>query len=326
MKRYLAAFHRIRQDISDLSDYENFVTAAIQYLGKHPDAHSRFVRPLCKALVKFKSPYMISLAYRILAHLRCTPERTNAGRALLSPIPKKVIKEHYKNKTIRGSILAYVSNKGLRFLDDRILKTLVLDPCYVSGEVFSIISRNPECVKDFMFVTAPSYLIKQLCIIENCFVGYNLEYYFQMLGSLSKIRASRAYTAFTAFFMDRARRTEDGCTTVAGRHVLFNRKLLYRPQNSLHIESPSNFLTFGFNFVQDRDELVRLCSEKNMAEIGRILATYSDCACPLDVSGTQLAYSRLPQPEEAFFTVGTDFDYLFDGRNFKDNVCDCPEI
>jgi hypothetical protein len=212
MDSYILNLKSIIQTSSDISDYETFYTAVSQHI-KISDNPSKFLDSVKECLKFFKDPYFISLTYRILSLI---PSNNR--------IDKDTLLFHFKDRNIRDAILIYLSSMGITFMHKQIKKKLLKNPKNISKSLILFIQKNKIVCKDFMHRESKKILAKQLDIIRNCSVVYNLRYFFQFLGSESKIIAFKAFEAFCK--------------------VYDNNPILY---TNLKIESANNFIKFAHN-------------------------------------------------------------------------------
>lgn len=320
MEFYLRKFHKINQKVIDQSDYENFYTAITQFLQTHRGQHQGFLKSLKKAIIRFKTPYLTSLAYFVLSSMVLGVSDTKKRKN--GPIPRSLVQMHFKKRAIRGAILAYINCFNLSYLDNAITKKLILDPHYISLELFKFIEMHPAAGNSIMERLESEYAFKQLSIIENCKVDFNVEYYLAMLGAASKIRALRAYEAFTQLFI----RNSDEPPYEVDERLMFCRQILFNVPATLKVESPANFLVFGFNFIAERDEIIQAFETDDTSHIRRLIFKYSHQECEPELkTPRELCYSKRIAPLDAKFTEQADFDFLFNASSHK-SIMDCMEI
>ncbi|KAI4291722.1 hypothetical protein PAPHI01_0996 [Pancytospora philotis] len=317
MEKYLEILHRIKPSSPDASDYDNFCSAAQHYLHTHPDSHHQFAGPLAAAVQRLKDPLLVSLAYRILGSL------STAAPAL----PERVVKAHFKSRAIRGSMLQYILSSRADYMHDRVVKKLVEHPTYVCCALTAFVNAHPACASRLMSLRDPAYALKQLALIGHCDVEFDPASFVRCLGSASKLQAFKAHEAFTLHHLRKTGATEcseaqDTCGTVTVPEAF-----LYSPRQDLEIESPMHFLTFGFNFIRDRDEVVRRMRDFDAGSLLAIVNRYAarpflDAGCIRPVA---LCYARRAQMSAPAGAEELDFDHLFHRSSHK-AISDCLEV
>lgn len=321
MKKYLLKFYKIKQNVSDKSDYENICDAAIEYLKKSKQTDTHFIVALVRSLKKFKDPYLIALVYKILSAVGINSLASDL-------VPLNLLKLHFNKRAIRNSILSYINAHNLQTLDDVIINKLVYHETFTSDELFIFITNHKDCAKDFMLKTDSNLLYKQLGLIANCFLDHNIDCYLFALGSSSKLVAYKAYEAFSALFIEK---TKKSATKEAFQEnqILFETSLLIGFKEQIIIESPYNFIRYGFNFLSDRDQIIKNLETKNYSKLSTVIEMYTgkevDSTVFYDIDLSDLCYSVKLQKRDKTYSLETNFDYLFDSKSFKE-ITDCLEI
>lgn len=326
MEKYLSNFHKIKQNIVDVSDYENFYTGAQDYIRNSTAITHEVVDSLCSAIRSFKSPYLISLAYEILGCIDSAFVTTEEGCAV-GTISKRLIKQHFKNKYIRGSMLSCIVVHGIVCLHRHVIKKLIPSPTYITLVLFDFINASPECVEAFMKSNDLGCINKQLAIIENCIVPFDIDTYMAHLGSSSKLRALKAYEAFICYFIRQKRESTAIFTSEPECSIKFDLDLLYKPTQCLSVDSARNFIIFGYNFLVDRDIIEECIVKEDRAYLLDVINKYF--ACPMFeapyISIDELCPARWFNKEKTYTAQSSDFDHLFSSPNYK-MLTDCIEI
>lgn len=300
MHNYLLKISKINTKNNDITDYETFCSAAIKYLEETND-HQDFITPLLKGLVKVKNIYLIHILYKIAAKIKTTDNSQF--------IPHFIIEKHLKNHKTKGHPLPYLLSKNINTFDLYIKENLVENCDFVSKDLLDYILVHPHLGEAFMFMEDRKYLSKQLSFIIDSKLTYNLKYYFQFLGSNSKLFAFKAFEAFSSIF-----------PTIENFGFI-------NSTDCIQIENLAHFLTFSSCFLPEKDEISESLIYKDLSKLNKILKKYNknlkiEEKDILKISPLELGEIKTYKSD---CTNTFDFNYLFESNN-KKHICDCPEF
>lgn len=304
MHKYLLKIFKINTKNNNVADYETFCSAAIKYLDKENN-HQDFIAPILKGLIKAKNIHLIRILYKIAAKIEI-----NCNSNLNSEfIPHFIIEKHLKNHKTKGHPLPYLSSKNINIFDSYIKEKLIENHNFVSKDLLDYVLLHPHLGKPFMFIEDKKYLGKQLSFIINSKLTYNLEYYFQFLGSDSKLFAFKVFEAFSSIFL-------------SPENFSFINSIDF-----IQIENPVHFLTFSSCFLPQKDDISKALISRDLNKLNRILKIYNknleieekDIS---KISPLKLVEIKVDTPD---YNYDLDFNYLFKSNTRKD-ICDCPEF
>ncbi|KAI5169598.1 hypothetical protein PAEPH01_0848 [Pancytospora epiphaga] len=322
MEGYLMKIYKINERAANDSTIDSFYHSIVDHLNSSPFGHEMYVPSLYRALYHFKNVRLISLIYQIAGKL-------NTNTSLLSVdaiVPKNLLKIHFRRRSIRKSMLGYLVRNSITFLDEKIIDKLLMDPTFVDSNLCHYIEKYREYTAKFMAMTNPECFYKQLFMIEHCQIDFNTDYFLAALGSISKIKANQAYEALTVHFYKKSNLLGRPHVKVKEGGISFDNTLLLTVTKRLVVESSVNFISFGFNFIKDRDSIETAHTKADLDRLNLIISNYIDKQLLLeDFLQLELTRSKEFFNNEEIHTLEKDFSYLFD-RKYKRSSCGCLEI
>lgn len=316
MKKYLLKLHKINKNISDLSDYDAFLDSAHEYIKTHENEQEEIFNSLIKSLKISKSKILIGLIYKILSFF-------TKNKVFSTKISKKLIIKHFEIKKNRDPILGYVTSQDIHIIDIIIIRKLINNKTFVSQNLYKYVNNYPNCVYEFLKTEKPEFILKQISIIRNTNIDFNLNFYVKLIGSSSKIIAFNVSEAFLRFFKKKYK------YDVLNGHIFFPEDSMIEIKEPLEVESPSNFIKYGFNFIKNRNLIIDKINSKKCEE----LAYYMHTVCKKGIVASEieeicnegLCYLSETKPIETHKVLETNFDYIFSKFRYKD-ICDCLEL
>jgi hypothetical protein len=316
MDRYLRNYCRINQRHMDISDYENFYTNARAYIARRPEEHEEMARILLQAIGEFGNTALIGISYRLLSELSCKVK-----------IPSKLIKKHFRTREIRDAMYPLVSRCGLTVFDRKLLK-LLYDPHYESAAFFQLLRSRREWVASFLEIEDSVLLRKQMMAMVHSRTFHNLGYFIRCFGSSDRSISFLCYEAFTLFIEELDPREDGMVFECASFRILSSEgQVSILLVHRLEVESEVNFLINFIDFLPNRNEVVEGVRSGNKGKVAGALAEYISIGSGFELphgrwfeSKRKRAAADIPPVDE-----DVDFDYLFDGRCYKD-ITDCIEI
>ena len=325
MHNFLLQIHEISQTCPDQSDYDNFCTRAVAFLKNTKSGHSTYFWSLKKALNLLYSEQTRKIVYTLLAtlnidiHLHESIDSCNPDCHFLDV---NTLAQDIVSKSLLSSIISLLIRHNIKNYNEIITERVLNNDFIPSETIIRYMFENEAVLIEYMKEDDETYLQNQLFImlkrqIMPIFLNINLEwfnidFYFKFLGSSSKLLAFRAFESLSSLCI---------------RWDEFNRPNIvhFLPTTRLSVESVIRFVSFFFNFVYERDEIIELCRNKKVAEINRILRQYvGQNITENEFSSLCLIYARQPMPSEPEFCLTDEFTYLFDGSTKE--MCDCLEI
>lgn len=327
MSYWLMNISNMRKTQKDLSDYHFFIDCAALFLKTEVD-HFKYQKSFLKAIKKTKKHSFISFLYTICSLL-------NVEKNFIS---ENTIKKHFKIKSCRPAIIKYLNCFGISILDSSIKKCLVEDENFLFPSLFNLISQRKEYFFDFLYLNDEKYVFRQLEIISNCIIAINLVYYAGFLGDSSKLIAFKTFETLSTILGDLTKK--DGSPDEELGDYFYKNGRPFIKIGKPKIDNPIHFLSFGFEFLEERSDIIKILNLKNPEEkciyLNKILAKYgySKGLDIGDIHKISLCYrngfdqpniSKLDAELSDSSIYDADFDYLFENKSRKD-ICDCLEF
>ncbi|ELA42934.1 uncharacterized protein VICG_00249, partial [Vittaforma corneae ATCC 50505] len=305
------------------------VSAAKEFL-KTEDDHTIYIKPLIKALKTAKNRNIVACVFDIAALLNVREEF----------IRRKYLQKYFKRTTTRYSVLGYLNSFSIDFLDQSIKKRIEEDASFQSEEVYEYIKNRPVLARDLLFSSGPGLIPKQLNIIVNCKLFFNIQNYIQLLGHNTKLISFKAFEAFSIFFNEVSTNesildTLDLRNAVRKRDGYPNEYCLNIGDNSVCISDATNFIVFGWCFLPEKAEILKVARSQDhngrIAKLKSIANKYSTRNLPIesDIEEDHLVTyhptTTYPFDSACSFFNHYTFDHLF-AKQYKKDICDCYEI
>ncbi len=316
MKKYLLNIYKINKNISDISDTDNFYDSAKNYITTHKNDQEKLFNSLVKSLKISTDHSIINLIYKILSFFE---ENINFAKK----VPNKVLIKHFSVKSIRNSIISFIVSQKIHIIDDIIVKKLINHKSFISVELCNFINNNPELVQDFLKKKDKYVIPKQIYIIRNSKIDFDTIFYLEMMGLSSKILAFNTYEAFVIYFSRKYN------YKIIDNKIFFEEKALLKSTKLLSLESPRNFIKYAFNFIKERDFIIKCVIESNFEELVKELRKIINCKVTVDdlsdLTIDELCFCINIVENSVQETFETNFDHLFSKKTYK-NIHDCLEI
>lgn len=333
MKEYLLKLHLINENIKDNSEFHAFLDSARRFL-KADQNHLIYEKAISKAIKK-RNWRIISLAFSIAAHL-------NSKKELFC---RKIVKKYIKRSSVRDSILEYLTRFNLNFLDAEIAKMLEKDSTFVSKELYQYLKCNPRVLSRFLCIEDEAACYKQLELMINCEIFFNLPYFVRYLGHASSLICYKAFEAFYLFFQLVKVKYQTG--NLEAFLSLYNLESSIELEdvtgsfhlklglNSILVTDPINFLNFGWSFFPEKSHILDIVISDAITTkstlINKMLGKYvcGELNIPeASISKKNLVFASFESNIEENTPSGfldNNFDHLF-GDNYRKDICDCYEI
>ncbi|KAL6121370.1 hypothetical protein NUSPORA_01729 [Nucleospora cyclopteri] len=303
MLNYLSKIKDIKFTNGSSAELSEFVFSARLFITEMPKSnHKILVDGFNKVLNTSNDADLLKLVYKIIPFCNFTEKDI---------VNKTLIEKHYENENIKQSMILYINKiytlNKTTFADLllKVKKDVVEDPDFISKDLFVLIKQNPIICRDFLRKHDINLIIKQLEIILNTNVSFNINYFSTFLGNKIK------FIAFKSF---------EVCSKM--KSLGFEIKL-----KNLKIESVRNFLTFGFNFVEQSDQLVFYYKNGKIEELINLLKKIdpSLISDEKDFIGIKMCFynHQTEQIDTNNFIIG-DFNYFFEESSFR-QITDCAE-
>lgn len=331
MEGWIRSFAQINQDHKDTSDYERFFTHARHHLELNPLIHVEMSSILVEALDTFGNKSLLSIAYRLLWCMSCSPD-----------VPEHVLKRDFGDEQLREHLFPLISKFDWRMFDAELLK-LLYDPHYECRNFLDLMRYREAWVIGLLDSRDPQLARKQMMVAIHTGMYRNLGHFLRFFGHSDRSLSFLAFEVFDTF----VKQLEPGaCSEGLGLEVEEDRTgVLYEDplfdilhgsgrtwislKTRLEIECPTNFLIHFLDFLPCSDAVRKLITENDVEGVRTILERYVVMRGPLAVphprwitprDGTRMEDQTHPHIEE-----DVCFEYLFGGHSYKD-MADCIEI
>jgi hypothetical protein len=311
MEQYLRKYCRINQRHMDVSDYENFYTCARAYVAQNPEKHKELARILLQAIKSFKNTVLVGISYRLLDELSCDVE-----------IDEDIVAKHFRSRGLRNYIYPLISRQRWTMFDRKLMR-LLHDPGYESIAFFRLLRSRREWVVSFLEMESSILLRKQMMVMAHSRIFHNLGYFVRHFGSKDR---SISFLCREVFVLFAAGLGSSSYECAAFRIPGGERTRIFL-NSRLDVESEANFLINLVDLLPDRDDILESMGARDRDRVARLLSRYINVGDSFELPDDRWVrpVERRAVPEVLPICRDENFDYLFDGRSYKD-IADCIEV
>lgn len=323
IKKCVFRLDKLNGNIKDISEFHNFIDSIERFLGNESD-HEIYKQPVLKAL-KSKKKQVISVSLYIASFLK-----VEAGF-----VPRRIVKKALMSRKTRDSALAYMRKFKIDFLDSKISNMLLKDSTFVSKELYKYIEEKKHIALRFLSLKEHRHAYRQLELVINSRVFFNMPYFIHYLGDSSKLICYKAFEAFQVFFeaveVENVKDSHQGLLEIERFTHQDGKSIYFDPNNKIFpilTEDPKNFIRFGWQFLEEKEVILDLIQNKNK-RLSKVINKY--CKGELDGEELEIAESELvavkrdKKDNNIKTTEIGSFNHLF-GKNYKKDNCDCHEL
>ena len=304
--KYIYNFYKIYESHKDISDYELFYSSYKIYIETNLNEHKAILEVLKKCLYKFKNMTLISIVYRLLFSLKIELN-----------LDYNILKKHLRKKYLRKYIFPILPEN---FISDQKIKRWLYSKNYEEENFFRYIKNKHKIINNYLCNPNNESLRKQLLTILHTNIYTNLDLYMKFIGSKNKHIGFLVYEILCQI-------VNDECVLNFNDFII--KEGIIRLNKKLEIENIENFLLFFLCFMEEKHIVYNLLSHNiNEVEIllkEKYLITKSKLNKIKNISYYTLDISKMKKCNRIFFDTNIDFDFLFNGKNYK-TFSDCVEL
>ncbi|KAL0266066.1 UNVERIFIED_CONTAM: hypothetical protein PYX00_011783 [Menopon gallinae] len=320
MKEYIENFASISQNHVDTSDYDRFYDHCKVFIQSSSVDADKTYDSIYSALTVFSNKHLISIAFKLLSLVNSSKE-----------VEASVVLKYLSNREVSSSVFQYLLTIRDRAPFKQAIIEHLYDPEYESASFFDLVSL-PEYEHDllcFLRLEAPGYLPKKLKTMINTRRFCDIGRYIVHFGHRDSYICFLVYELFVLYFQEMGAadcHIENVEVAVCGEDTFMSFK------SKIHVESPSNFLFYFFDFMKERKALLERIRDDDVRGVEEVLSKYLASTHKFKIS-TRMRSLReyngggrpLLQHDSVSASLKESFDYLFGGTCYK-NICDCIEI